>query len=300
MIEKETKILLVEDEEILADILQDALSSEGYQVIWAEDGVAAWDLLDSEEHHFDTILLDRNLPRMDGMALLRKLKADSRFEPIPVIMETSTGDEASVREGLNAGSYYYLTKPFQPQLLLSIVQAAVQQHHEICQLQESVLQAGRPFNYLQQGIFRFKTLEEGRLLADFFASICPEPQKSIIGLQELLINAVEHGNLAISYSDKTRLVLAGGLKQEIDYRQTLPQYRNRQVEVQFERLSDRIQLTIRDEGAGFDWERYLDFDPARLFDPHGRGIAMSRHMSFDTLEYRGNGNTVVVSVTLPA
>ena len=56
---------------------------------------------------------------------------------------------------------------------------------------------------------------------------------------------------------------------------------------------------VRDEGAGFDWQRYLDFAPDRAFDPNGRGIAMARRMSFAQLEYRGCGNEVVAIVAVP-
>jgi anti-sigma regulatory factor (Ser/Thr protein kinase) len=61
-----------------------------------------------------------------------------------------------------------------------------------------------------------------------------------------------------------------------------------------------ITLTIRDEGDGFAWQKYLDFDPERAFDPNGRGIAMARMMSFDAVEYQGNGNTVVLKITKSA
>ncbi|QEP42631.1 response regulator [Ectothiorhodospiraceae bacterium BW-2] len=296
MSEQNARLLLVEDEEILADILEDALVSEGYQVTLAEDGLRAWELLE-RGGCFDTILLDREMPRMDGIELLKRLKQDRRFESIPVIMETSSGDEESVREGLQEGAYYYLTKPFQPELLLSIVSAALQQQREMVQMQRSVEQAEKPFAYLRQGVFHFRTIEEAKMLAQFFAKACPHPQKSIIGLQELLINAVEHGNLAISYQEKTHFVLESTLTDEIERRLGLPEYAERQVEVEIERSEERVQFTIRDQGEGFDWEKYLEFDPSRLFDPHGRGIAMSKQMSFDTLEYRGNGNTVVVSIT---
>jgi hypothetical protein len=53
---------------------------------------------------------------------------------------------------------------------------------------------------------------------------------------------------------------------------------------------------VIDQGAGFDWQRYLDFDPERATDPNGRGIAMARLMSFESLSYSGCGNCVVATV----
>jgi CheY-like chemotaxis protein len=300
---KPAHILLVEDESILATIIEDALSSEGHQVTLAEDGQEAWEILEAEfaangRIRFETILLDREMPRMGGMALLRKLKSSPRYNQIPVIMETAASDAQSVREGLDEGAYYYLTKPFQPELMLSIVHAAVQQFRDYQELQENARRAERPFAFMEQGVFRYRSLEDGRMLANFFARACPEPEKTVLGLQELLVNAVEHGNLGISYAEKTQLMVRDGWHQEIATRSALPEFAKREVEVVFERSEREIRFTIRDEGKGFDWQKYLDFDPERAFDPHGRGIAMARRMSFDSLEYQGNGNTVVAALKL--
>ena len=70
--------------------------------------------------------------------------------------------------------------------------------------------------------------------------------------------------------------------------------------VRYCREPDKVRVVIRDEGQGFDWQQYLDMDPARAFDTHGRGIAMSRMISFDAVEYRGNGNEVEVTVSIAA
>ena len=293
------EILLVEDEEIIAMILQNALVKGGYRVTTAADGLAAWEMLAANPTRFETILLDREMPRMNGITLLRKIKEDDQLASIPVIMETAAGDLESVKEGLAAGAYYYLTKPFQTGLLLSVVKAAVLQLREQRDLQETVRQAERPFALLEQCRFRFRTPEDGRMLANFFARFCPEPEKTVIGLQELLLNAVEHGNLAISYAEKTELMMNGTWLDEIAARLALPQYSKRNVEAEFLRCGDEIRFTIRDEGAGFDWKPYLEFDPERAFDPHGRGIAMSRQISFDRLEYQGCGNVVTAAIRVP-
>ena len=59
-----------------------------------------------------------------------------------------------------------------------------------------------------------------------------------------------------------------------------------------------MSLVISDCGAGFEYKNYLEMSPERAFDPNGRGIAMSRMMSFDTLEYKGKGNQVVAGVKI--
>ena len=119
------------------------------------------------------------------------------------------------------------------------------------------------------------------------------PDQVAFGLNELLLNAVEHGNLEITYSQKTELVLAGTWVSEIERRLELVEYRNRQVVVEVETAGDQVVFTIKDEGHGFAWEPYRELAAERAKDPHGRGIALSALMAFSSLTYRGCGNEVV-------
>lgn len=291
-----TRILLAEDEEIIAIIIQDLLGAQGCQVSVCGDGQAAWERLQQDRPGYDVVLLDRGLPNLDGMELLRRIKGDASLAHIPVIMETAQGDKESIREGLSQGAYYYLTKPLQAEVLVAVVNAALQQSREYRDMADSVRQAEHPLTLLQTGTFRFRDLDEGRLLANYLARACPDPVRAIQGLQELIVNAVEHGNLEISYADKSTLLMEGGWQDEVERRLRLPEYRERNVEVAFRRQPDGLSFTIQDQGKGFDWANYLDFSPDRAFDLHGRGIAMARKLSFDQLEYRGNGNTVVATI----
>ncbi|MDP2828343.1 MAG: response regulator [Sulfuricellaceae bacterium] len=292
-----TRILLAEDAEIIASIIQDLLSAQGYEVTVCADGLVAWEHLQKDGPGYDVILLDRSMPHMDGMELLGRIKSDPAIAHIPVIMETAQADRESIREGLAQGAYYYLTKPFEAEVLLAVVSAALQQSRDLREMVESVRRAERPLALMQTGCFRFHNLDEGRLLANYLARACPEPERAIHGLQELLVNAVEHGNLAISYAEKGALLLEGGWQEEVQRRLRLDQYCERYVEIHFQRQPGSLAFTIQDQGDGFDWQGYLDFSPDRAFDLHGRGIAMARKLSFDHLEYRGNGNTVIATIS---
>jgi len=291
-------IMLIEDDAVVAMIIDDALAEHGYRITHCADGMEGWNRLSQADSAFETILLDRNLPGLDGLEVLRRIKADARLAEIPVIMETASTDSDSIQEGINEGAYYYLTKPFKPGVLIAIVAAARQQYLEHLALQENARRAERPFALLDEGVFHYRGIDEARMLANFLAQACPDPGKVVIGLQELLVNAVEHGNLGISYAEKSALLLDGDWMAEVSRRLALPEQQSRRVEVAFERHPEHIAYTIRDRGEGFDWRKYLDFDPARIFDPHGRGIAMARQISFDKIEYSGNGNTVRACVRL--
>jgi anti-sigma regulatory factor (Ser/Thr protein kinase) len=152
-----------------------------------------------------------------------------------------------------------------------------------------------------QGRFRFRTLEDIKSLAAQIAARCPDPERVLFGLSELMINAVEHGNLGISYDEKTALLSTGVEKwrQEVERRLALPENREKFAELELEKRDGELLIVIRDQGLGFDWKQYLELTPARSGDPHGRGVAMARAISFETLEYRGCGNEAVCTVALP-
>jgi DNA-binding response OmpR family regulator len=294
------RILLVEDEDIVAGFIEHTLTGDRFDVIRTADAETAWQKLESHGTDFGAILLDRQLPGMDGIALLRRVKESQKLRNIPVIIETSIDDTESIREGLAAGAYYYLTKPLQPRLLLAVVDAALAQHRQYVDSQTTMRNVANALRYLESGSFHYRTLTEAHELACGLAQAYPDPERAVMGLQELLINAVEHGNLGISYAEKAQLILDGQWADEIRRRLMKTEYHDRVVTVHLAKNAKNIILTIRDQGDGFEWQKYLEFDPERAFDPNGRGIAMAKMMSFEALEYQGNGNTVIAKISLPA
>ena len=291
-------LLIVDDEEFNLEILADYLEDEGYGFVTAEDGIKAWNILESEPGHFDAVLLDRMMPRMDGMEVLARMKADTNLKNLPVILQTAKASKQDVLDGLNAGAYYYLTKPFDKATMLAIVNSAVSDYQRYQSLRKEAEQTTHALSLLTQGQFTFKTLEQGRQLASLLANATTEGDRVVVGLSELLVNAVEHGNLALSYEDKTRLNLNGEWQTEINRRLELPEYAERRVTVTFERCESELRFLIRDQGNGFDWQEYLKFSADRAYDTHGRGIAMANTISFDKIEYRGRGNEVMARIQI--
>ena len=142
--------------------------------------------------------------------------------------------------------------------------------------------------------FKFQTMGEANELAMILSNVCPEPQKAVFGLSELFINAVEHGNLGITYQEKSAMLRNQQFSSEIEKR--FEQNKHKYVEVICHNEKDRIVISIKDEGEGFDWEKYLKHDIARDFDLHGRGIMMAEMISFSQIEYLGRGNEVNVTI----
>ena len=111
------RILVVEDQEDNRQILRDLLSNAGYEMIEAGDGQQALAL--AAKHRPDLILMDIQLPVMDGYEATRRLKADPALKAIPIIVVTSyalSGDEAKARA---AGCDAYVAKPYSPRALLA-------------------------------------------------------------------------------------------------------------------------------------------------------------------------------------
>lgn len=293
-----TRVLVVEDEPINLEALVENLQFEGYETTGVSSGAEAWRAISEHPDEFDVILLDRVMPDMDGIEILRRLKARSTPIRASVIMQTALSSDRDIVEGLRAGAYYYLTKPFTAQALLAIVGAAARDRRGYRKLQLDAQQATRALACMATAQFTFQTPEQAWDLATVIAKATPNPERAVGGLSELMLNAIEHGNLGITYAGKSRLLAEDRWKEEIAHRLALPEHAGKRATISFERVDGEIRFHIRDKGPGFEWRDYLELSPERAFHLHGRGIAMSRQVWFDRLDYLGTGNEVVAVIRL--
>ncbi|MCU1335601.1 MAG: two component transcriptional regulator, winged helix family [Bryobacterales bacterium] len=112
-----TKVLVVEDEQHLADGLRFNLEAEGYQVQVMDTGEAALEILKSDPAAFDVMVLDVMLPGMDGFSVMAEMRGGGQF--VPTLMLTARGHPADVLKGFAAGADDYLTKPFDLAILIA-------------------------------------------------------------------------------------------------------------------------------------------------------------------------------------
>ncbi len=293
-------IFIIEDEEVNREILVEYLEDMSSECVVevAVDGAEALEKLEKDPKKFDVILLDRMMPNMDGMAVLKRIKAHPILQHLPVIFQTALATKEDIVEGMKVGAHYYLTKPFDSEMLLSVVRTAVRNRMEFRRMTDEVSTRLSTMCCLTSASFSFKTVKEGKNLAILLANACENAEKSVVGLTELLVNAVEHGNLGITYDEKSTLNVSGTLVDEVERRLELDAYKSKEVTVEFRRNKTTIEIIIKDEGNGFDWHPYLAMSPARALDNHGRGIAMAGMISFDELEYQGCGNTVKAMIKI--
>jgi CheY-like chemotaxis protein/anti-sigma regulatory factor (Ser/Thr protein kinase) len=284
--------MIVDDDRLNREILVEFLDGEGYELSHAADGEEALAALATPGRDYDAVLLDRMMPGIDGMEVLRRIKAEPSLRWLPVIMQTAAAAREQVIEGIEGGAFYYLTKPFETGMLRSLVRSAVEASRNRRLLQSEVEQHRMLIGLMNQASFSVRTPDEARRLAVLVANAAPDPGQAVLGLSELLLNGIEHGNLGLTYGDKARLRESGQWDAEVSRRLALPKYEQRQVTLDFRRSGSAVEVLISDQGDGFDWRPYLELDPARAFHAHGRGIALARKLSFGSIEYLGNGNQV--------
>ncbi len=156
--------------------------------------------------------------------------------------------------------------------------------------------------------FRFRKIEEAQVVANFLASACPNPRLAVIGIVELIMNAIEHGNLGISYEEKTTLQKEGKWPAELERRLMQPENLDKYVEVEFKRVpigsnqettkgSEELHIRIKDQGQGFDW---LNFDkiPQEKTLQHGRGLTIAKSIVFSRIEFNEKGNEVLGVISI--
>lgn len=120
------KILIVDDEQPIRELVKYNLEREGFQVLQAADGLTA--LATAKRENPDLIVLDVMLPGEDGLAVCRTLHQDSQTRSIPIIMLSARGEELDKVLGLEMGADDYITKPFSPRELVARVKARLRRH----------------------------------------------------------------------------------------------------------------------------------------------------------------------------
>ena len=112
-------ILTVDDSSSVRQMVSFTLKEAGYEVVEAKDGQ---DALDKLRGQIDMIITDLNMPNMDGIELIKKVRADSNYKFIPIVMLTTESQASKKQEGKSAGATGWIVKPFKPPQLLGVVQ----------------------------------------------------------------------------------------------------------------------------------------------------------------------------------
>jgi two-component system phosphate regulon response regulator PhoB len=162
------KILVVEDEEDLLELLRFNLSREGYQVTGVTTGEEALDVV--QKQILQLILLDLLLPGIDGLEVAKRIKGDQKTKDVPIVMLTAKGEESDIVTGLELGADDYIAKPFSPRVLVARLRAVLRrrgnegvQDERILTIRDLIIHPGR-HEVLHQGREVKLTFTEYRIL----------------------------------------------------------------------------------------------------------------------------------------
>lgn len=293
-----TTILLVDDEEVVRDELGGILEDLGYRVFRGGDGEEGLALF--REHSPDMVITDVRMPRRDGLSVAMTIRKEAPHVPVAVI--TGHGNEAMAIDALRAGVTDFIKKPVR----LDDLQAALRRMDAARTLASVRGQSGRiaavveestTWTYVLRNDLNAIPTVVDHVLHRCCADATPRTTMELsLALRELLLNAMEHGNLGITYAEKSAALEEDTYDALLDQRAR--RCAERVVRVTARRRQDGLRLTVRDEGQGFDWQDLLDpLSPGLELADHGRGILLAR-MAVDDLTYNEAGNEVTVSKTL--
>lgn len=285
-------ILVVDDDPTMQMVLQGMIEKAGFKPVIAENGEKALQFVELGGANIGVVLLDRHMPDMDGFEVVEKIQSLDTNYGIPVIMQSGSKTPKDIRDAIDAGVFYYLTKPFKIEALQSALNFAIEKSALSVVLQERLAEGYTPFNLIKSASFEFKDISDAKRMAVLLSCLFPDPTHVFPGVLGLLSNAVEHGNLGLGYDAKSELIDAAKYEQGIE---DLAQKSDKIVEVQFIHKDGRFSIRITDQGSGFDWKALTEFTEARDSYTHGYGILKALN-SFDEVKYNTAGNQVMASV----
>ncbi len=259
--ETKSHILVVDDEPDNQDLLRDELEVEGYQVTIAENGDLALDILRKYPTRFEVILLDIMMPVMDGWETLAEMKQLPAVALIPVIFQTALTGDKEQQTGLKMGSYDYLTKPLDLEVLFDVVGNAVKAYKNAMRLRVG----NTGLQFVVKSLLEAESLSRvlGRLIQIQFDSTVHENKAlealnfPATGFEALLFNAVT-ANVEIDRAAKLRLMTVGSFESELESRLEAQKYKSRSVTVSIYWERGQLYIRIRDQGVGFDSQFYVD------------------------------------------
>ncbi|OQY04505.1 MAG: hypothetical protein B6I20_02960 [Bacteroidetes bacterium 4572_117] len=290
------KVLVVEDDYGSREYLLNLVRLEGYEVRAVENGEEG--LAEYKSFDPDIIISDIQMPIMDGLQMLniiRKDKSDTIF-----IITTAFGTEDYAIEALRLGANNYLKKPIKSQSLIKLLnkyKLLIESHKLAKKAEGKLLKKDLSLEF----ITNIKHIPSiiSQLIAEIDIKLDDSEITNIeLGLDELITNSMEHGNLGISFNEKVKASNDNTILELYDEKMKIPKFSRRKLKVRYKLRPKFCEWVITDEGKGFDWR--LIPDPtkgAQLMELNGRGIFIT-HFLFDEMEYLGKGNKVRVRKNL--
>lgn len=247
------------------------------------------------ENPFDCAVLGSGQQALKAFAFIKR-RVQCEF--VPTILIGASWDANQIQQRYDEGAFFVFGQGLRsPSQFSNILTSALHQSKYQRHLLNRIKDKQDVVSTLHEGTFKIQTISQARVLARLLSFLTDEPDRIGMGLMEIFVNSIEHGNLELDYNDKTRLMEEDKLQEEMDSRLQREPYKSRFTTVRVKvEDSGKIQFEVDDMGKGFDFQQYLKIDEDRLYESHGRGIAMAKMLAFSKLEYQGKGNLVLLEV----
>lgn len=280
------RILVIEDESAIGDVLVEGLRRKGHDVFFARDGIEGLNIFEKEKP--DIVLTDVKMPGKKGIEVLSQIK---EIEPeAKVIVMTGYGSEETGIEALRGGIVNYLKKPVTLWELCEVIEKVVGvQYREINKI--FVLEESKRIVMDNQIDKIWGVINQLLICAE---NICGKEkiQELGLGLYEIILNAIEHGSLEITFEEKFQALEKNTYEDLLRERLSNPAFSHRRVTIDYQMIPGELHYVIKDEGKGFNWLNLPCDDPYNnLLNPCGRGIFLAR-IYLDRVEFNEKGNEV--------
>jgi DNA-binding response OmpR family regulator len=289
--ESKPRVLIVDDEVILRNLLVRYMSKEGFEPIEAADGESAVELYRITKPA--CVVSDVVMPKMDGIDLLTKIR---KIDPQAVIiLMTGFGNEDVLLHALRGGAANFFKKPFNFQELLDCIKSIIKHKAEIDEanfFSDALVEETKVFEIETRKANIFPVINQ---ISIHLRNIFPESEiiNLKIGIEEMLANAVEHGNLRITYEEKNRAIEQGKLGLLIQERIKENNNGLKKIFVQSRLTQNNLKVVVTDEGEGFDWHVIPDPREANFLAYNGRGIFLTK-IFYDSVIFNTKGNEVTI------
>lgn len=249
------------------------------------------------QNSYDFFWFDEDTMHNGDWEFLKYLQSHDQFQYTPIILQTRP-DTDVIPRAIEHSIFYFLTKPYSKELMLSVLISAHRGLSNFNEINLFVTNYTQSIQLFRHAIFHAKTPEEARSLAATLSYLTPNPEKTSLGLLELIYNGIEHGNLEFGYQLKSELVRTGSFNEERQKRLKDSENSDKYVEVTITKVAHSVEFIIRDFGKGFDFDSYMDNKTYQQMNPNGRGILIAKNLSFDQLRYEDNGRAAIARISL--
>lgn len=270
----------------------------GFGVVYLQEHISTLDKLSTLAGRLSAVILDwRSEDAKDGR-FAEALAVKAAELGLPVLTFVAASRTNDIRIVSEAGMSNILPIPCQLADLKTALDTLVSRSW--LDRQNSGFGLNDAAALLESCRFRFRTPDDVEKLVPLIAGIFPDPARTAPGIAELMMNAIEHGNLEIGHDRKGEWIARGIYRNELLKRLQTPPYSNRRAELILNRRDDGVMVVIMDEGCGFCWQDVIYDDPhekGAVTGEGGEGLAKAKRDSFDDLRFNHVGNQVMAFVS---